>query len=220
MRRCKKFFNMIEVVLAISVAAIGLAGIMAVIPVSLKAAKTSDNENMAHETVSTFFAIWDVLLKQPGTGKGWDMVVNDSQSQVLPTSKNQSSVTVQTAPYAKPANKEHTYDILNNSGNSIIDGASFQSNGIYRVWYGAPGSDYPDFTADILVWRDDITFVKWGPLTSDPSTIGPEPTHIAKDQVDPAMIRVCMELSWPVTVEYAKREKRLFVRDYYNPNKL
>ena len=34
---------------------------------------------------------------------------------------------------------------------------------------------------------------------------------------NPSLITVCLEVSWPVSVDYDKREKRLFVREYYNP---
>ena len=63
MKHTKRFFNLIEVVLALGVAALGIAGIMAVIPVSMKAAKQADHENAAADLVNTFLSQWDVKLR-------------------------------------------------------------------------------------------------------------------------------------------------------------
>ena len=64
MKRSKRFFNLIEVVLALGVAGLGIAGVMAVIPLSVKAARTADYENSIADTINTFFSQLDVLFKK------------------------------------------------------------------------------------------------------------------------------------------------------------
>jgi len=170
MKHSKKFFNMIEVVLALGVAAIGLAGIMAVIPVSLKAARSADNENAAADTVNTFFATWDVLLKQAdesGVKGGWSVVMNGYLPKAKPGAADINKLKAD-APFQKPENQKEGFDILsynNSKFSSIVYSSSsdLSHDGFYRVWIGVPSEDkpYPDFAADLLVWRDAHTVVTW-----------------------------------------------------------
>ena len=227
MKRSKRFFNLIEVVLALGVAGLGIAGVMAVIPLSVKAARTADYENSIADTINTFFSQLDVFFKKQFDNT-YNSIATSHETVQDALSKYYNKYGVE-GPFAKSdKDKDKTFDLLYSEGEEFKSmyedaaSAGFGTQGFYRVWTGKQGSIYPDFTADILIWKSDQDKVlKWSPSAtsakyectyeepSDPPT---------GSSTSPQIVHVYIEVSWPVSVPYENREKRLFVRDYYNPN--
>lgn len=223
MKRLKKYFNLIEVVLALGVAGIGIAGIMAVVPISMKAAKTADHENAVVDSVNTFFAQLDIMLKKDWTDGFPDLPAERISESDVNDAKAQSDDMegLYGEGNSKPDDAKN-YDVLTADGNGkfksmFYDGGTFNEDGLYRVWMGRDGSEYPDFAADICMWRvNQEKFVAW--QESNGEYVWEAGNYADASDENPSLITVYLEVSWPVTVDYENREKRLFVREYYNPN--
>ncbi len=223
MKRLKKYFNLIEVVLALGVAGIGIAGIMAVVPISMKAAKTADHENAVVDSVNTFFAQLDILLKKDWT-VGFPNLPESrmSESDINQAKAGDSGTKSLYGAGGNDPDDDITYDVLTLDGNKkfksmMYDGGPFNEKGLYRVWMGRENTEYPDFSADLCLWRvNQEKFVAWGEAGGDYAWEAGNYPDATDD--NPSLITVYLEVSWPVTVDYEDREKRLFVREYYNPN--
>jgi hypothetical protein len=175
----KKFFNMIEVLLALGVTAIGIMGIMAVIPVTLNANRDASADNLIADVANTKFAeiAFDVK-KNFVTGL-----------QGLSTSK--------------PSEAETWIPVDNVSGlltdgNMVDDGIQFSGT---KFAMGRSGKA-PELTGDILLWK------------TTPGDVVGVPDNNGATAV---LIRVYMEVSWPSSVPYAERKKRVYVREFLDP---
>ena len=174
----KKFFNMIEVLLALGVTAIGIMGIMAVIPVTLNANRDASADNLIADVANTKFAeiAFDVK-KNFVTGL-----------QGLSTSK--------------PSEAETWIPVDNVSG--LLTNGNMENDGIQfsgtKFAMGRSGKA-PELTGDILLWKttpDDVA-------------------GVPNNSTSPILVRVYMEVSWPSSVPYAERKKRVYVREFLDP---
>ena len=174
----KKFFNMIEVLLALGVTAIGIMGIMAVIPVTLNANRDASADNLIADVANTKFAeiAFDVK-KNFVTGL-----------QGLSTSK--------------PSEAETWIPVDNVSG--LLTNGNMENDGIQfsgtKFAMGRSGKA-PELTGDILLWK----------------TAPGDVAGVSNDSASPILVRVYMEVSWPSSVPYAERKKRVYVREFLDP---
>jgi Tfp pilus assembly protein PilV len=125
----KKFFNMIEVLLALGVTAIGIMGIMAVIPVTLNANRDASADNLIADVANTKFA----------------EIAFDAK-------KNFTSL--QSYPASKPGTVDSWTPVDNvtgllTDGNMTDDGIQFSGT---KFAMGRSGKA-PELTGDILLWK-------------------------------------------------------------------
>ena len=197
----QRFFNMIEVLLALAISAIGITGILGIIPLGLKANRDAMAETFAADIANSYFAGLDL-----------DAAVASSFSSFVsnigvhdPVSKSTESVDGNSVPVYK--NPLTTLPARSAGPKNIAeDGVNFVNAGggsYVQVTVGKAGSGVvPDFEADLCVWKcypDDI------PDVENSDTAGKQ-----------NLIRVYLEISWPVNAPYDKREKRIFVREFFN----
>ena len=181
----KHFFNMVEILLALGVTAVGIAGLMAVIPLGLNANRDAMTDTFTADIANSKFAEMEIWMVKNFGG----------------------------AAQSKPAAANFpTWHPLLNSSEKASDiswtslpeeGVNFSPTGnsqIYHVLVGKKGAATPDFAADMAYW------------TSYPTDIA----EYNSSQTD--LVRVYIEISWPVTTEYGQRQKRTYVREYLNPN--
>ena len=174
----KKFFNMIEVLLALGVTAVGIMGIMAVIPVTLNANRDASADSYITDVVNTKFTEIAGLVR----GKPGDYFGSDKTATAEPTSV---STKILTPDDAIPSGK---------NGVIVDNGVS----GVYFFQVGKEG-EMPDFTGHLEVW-----YTYPGDFEAS--------ANVKKD-----IIRFYVRASWPAEKPYAERKKRVYVREYHNP---
>lgn len=166
-------FNMIEIVLALGVAGIGIAGVMGILPVAINASKNAVADSYVADIANTFFSFIEVTVKKE---------VNWASFPVEKT--------------AHPQLPEH---VPVDAWSNVVTGM----DGLYDLGNGIYGAKMGDsFAAHVAVWSSPIDDFSVG------TTKNTLPTGFAR--------RVYVEISWPVTAAYAKREKRIYVREFFN----
>jgi len=200
----KKLFSLIEIAVAMAVASIGVAAIMALLPLAVKSSSDSIGDTLATDAANTVIArIDDMILKD------FDVARN------LPAYQTTGSAA---ATFHKNKNnyKEVTdMPVISGEESYIFESAG--ANGHYHFFFG-PKGERSDFGADVWVWRDST--VKLTKLVNGSQLSAYQPKVGSK----PALVRVYIEISWPIAKPYYvsasnvyPRETRLFVREYFDP---
>lgn len=131
----KAFFNLVEVALAIGIVAVGMAGVMGLYPVALKAARNSVAENYSMLSAEQFFCFLEMTADS-----GWNSFITG-------------------VPSSKPTPSQLT-SANNWSGNNIGDiytsGSTLDTgNGIYGIMMKS--SSVTDFAAHAVIWKAPLT---------------------------------------------------------------
>lgn len=129
----KKFFNMIEVLLALGVTAVGIMGLMAVIPVTLNANRDAASDSYINDVVNTKFVEIAGLVR----GKPADYFGATHSNSSVP---GDASV------------KINGPDDVIETGKGGID-IETGTNGIYYFQLGNEGQ-VPDFSGHLRVWYE------------------------------------------------------------------
>lgn len=135
----KKFFNMIEVLLALGVTAVGIMGILAVIPMTLNANRDAAADSYINDVVNTKFTeIAGAVRGNPGTYFGTGKTTGDGGS--APAVDNDALVKI-----------NGPDDVIEDGkgGIDIVTG----TNGIYYFQLGNVGQ-VPDFSGHLRVWYE------------------------------------------------------------------
>ena len=196
-------FNMIEVLLALAITAVGITGLMGIIPLGLNANRDAMAETFTADIANTYFtslslrnAAADYFYRADGTNCFAENdipfpCVAKSGSDVYANPVTPATWSVTPTPSGDPELKKDGINMkLVGSGNKY-----------FEIRVGKAGAEVPDFEADLCGWKcypDDI-------LGSN-----------NRDATQRDLVRVYLEVSWPVRTAYAKREKRIFVREFYN----
>ena len=201
----KKLFSLIEIAVAMAVASIGVAAIMALLPLAVKSSSDSIGDTLATDAANTVIARIDEMIL-----KDFDVARN------LPAYQTTAS---SAATFHKNKNnyKEVTdMPVISGEESYIFESAG--ANGHYHFFFG-PKGEKSDFGADVWVWRDST--VKLTKLVDGSKLSAYQPKVGSK----PALVRVYIEISWPITKPYYvsssnvfPRQTRLFVREYFDPS--
>ena len=200
----KKLFSLIEIAVAMAVASIGVAAIMALLPLAVKSSSDSIGDTLATDAANTVIARIDEMIL-----KDFDVAHN------LPA--YQTSASAAATFHKNKNNYKEVTDMPVISGEESYIFESAGTNGHYRFFFG-PKGEKSDFGADVWVWRDST--VKLTRLVDGSKLSAYQPKVGSK----PALVRVYIEISWPITKPYYvsssnvyPRETRLFVREYFDP---
>lgn len=134
-----KFFNLIEVTLAIAVVGIGIAGIMSVFPVALNASRDAIGNNYAPEIGDQFLSF---IAMKANNEQDWGNAasfVYKLPSDTIPSTASDGTFNV--APVT--------------TGSGRIYESTVANSGIYKVEQGAAGG-IVDFSAIVRVWKTQI----------------------------------------------------------------
>ena len=199
----KKFFSLIEIAVAMAVAAIGVAAIMALLPVALKSTSDSVGDTLAADAANTVFAQLDRVA--------WE---HFDWIQGLPKGKPLDSKAFSKA-------ERETYAAKKMGAESyLIEPASGLQDGHFAFIFGPPNQPN-DFAAEVFCWIESDTKLR---LTRMRST-GKQDNNfmVPKNEAGkPALVRVHVEITWPIAKPYLTnklypRQSRTFVRDYFDP---
>ena len=205
----QRFFNMIEVLLALAISAIGITSILGIIPLGLKANRDAMSETFAADIANSYFAElsiraaysadFDVFAKTNigfSSSAGKDITVDGNSFRVYA-----NPITELPARQIKPKTIGNDEDGIHWEEKNITVGG--KAHKYYEITIGKAGTNVaPDFEADLCGWYccpNDI------PDVDNSDTDG-----------DRNLVRVYLEVSWPVNTAYANREKRIFVREFFD----
>ena len=200
----KKLFSLIEIAVAMAVAAIGVAAIMALLPIAVKSTSDSVGDTLAADAANTVIAQLD-----RAAWEHFDWI------QGLKTTKPTAFADAARTNYAGETLGENSYR---------IEPASGLQDGHFVFLFGPPG-EKADFAAEVLCWKEsNQSNLKLS--TMNASTGQAKTTALSTIQHPetrkPVLVRVFIEITWPITKPYKKstvypRQSRLFVREYFDP---
>lgn len=205
----KNLFSLIEIAVAMAVAAIGVAAIMALLPVAVKSTSDSVGDTLATDVANSVIAQLD-----RAAWEHFDWI------QGLKTSKPSKFGDSTAAGYAKLKMDSESYRIEPSNG---------LQNGHFAFLFGPP-NEPADFAAEVICWRENTANnMRLTTLNSKTGKFG-TPIQIlsaikyptASGKTGQPFVRVFIEISWPMTKPYMKnstypRQSRLFVREYLDP---
>lgn len=208
----KKLFSLIEIAVAMAVAAIGVAAIMALLPVAVKSTSDSVGDTLAADAANSVIAQLDRAA--------WE---HFEWIQELKNTKP--------SPFSDSKAKDYANVTLGADESYKIEPASGLQDGHFAFLFGPPG-EAADFAAEVICWTEPNTnlnlttvdgqtgrFKKPALKMSDNSLKHP-------DTGKQPFVRVFIEVSWPIAKPYKKgsganavypRQSRLFVREYLDP---
>jgi len=205
----KKLFSLIEIAVAMAVAAIGVAAIMALLPVALKSTSDSVGDTLAADAANSVIAQLD-----RAAWEHFDWIQN------LKTSKS--------SPFSDTKAKDYANVTLGADESYKIEPATGLQDGHFAFLFGPPGGA-ADFAAEVICWTEPNTNLYL--TTVDGETGKFKKTLKMSDIKHPdtnkqPFVRVFIEVSWPIAKPYKKgtgtnaafpRQSRLFVREYLDP---
>ena len=206
----KKLFSLIEIAVAMAVAAIGVAAIMALLPIAVKSTSDSVGDTLAADAANTVIAQLDrAAWEHPEWIHGKDSKWRTSKAAVTPFSDTKT--------YANMKLGTESY--------KIDDPVTGLQDGHFAFFFGPP-NEAPDFAAEVICWKEQNTNLS---LTTVDGETGKFKKPALKmntithpDTSEQPFVRVFIEVSWPLTKPYKKnssfpRQSRLFVREYLDP---
>ena len=205
-------FNMIEVLLALAITAVGITGLMGIIPLGLNANRDAMAETFTADIANSYFA---QLNRKASTEPVFSTFCTSAAKIPFPVAAKESVTTPDGSTvntYKNPISKltaaqkasmtrlpaEYTFS----ESGVDMEAASIDGKNYFKIRVGKEGANFPDFEADLCGWKcypDDIPDV-----------------DNANEDGKRNLIRVYLEVSWPVTAAYDNREKRIFVREFYD----
>jgi type II secretory pathway pseudopilin PulG len=198
-KRRRHGFNLIELVLAIGLVAVGLCSIMALFPIGIAASRDAMAEGYAADAAEQMLMQLKFACK--ASSANWSTYVGTSGDTDYLTSSLPSSTNLET--------------FVHNDTSVCTDIGAPQKNifrhntidGVYKIvsFRDEDGggtldaNDSIDFEAIMAVWQDPINI---------------SGTDISRD----IGVRLNLEISWPAQRPYNVRQKSLYVLEVFNPN--
>jgi type II secretory pathway pseudopilin PulG len=195
----KKFFNMIELTLAIAVVGIGMVGIMALFPVGVNASRDAVGDNYAADSVEQMLTyIATACQDTPATLNNWTTYVGTVATDGR----------IKEYAYASQLYDDNITVPTTRISNTNIFTTTL-GNDIYGIKQPATGN--ADFTAHVKLWKAKIEN-----MTIAGSTIPELPYYNVTHNIGAA--RIYAEVSWPVEKPYSKRTKRTYSLELFKQN--
>lgn len=201
----KKLFSLIEIAVAMAVAAIGVAAIMALLPIAVKSTSDSVGDTLAADVANTVVAQLD-----RAAWEHFDWIQDTKR-----TTKPSNFTDAKCKEYAGKDMDENSYRIEPSDG---------LQNGHFVFLFGPPNKK-SDFAAEVIWWRETDSNLKISSLNAKSNA----PTQIALSSIKHPttkkvpFVRVYIEITWPINKPYKSgtniypRESRTFVREYLDP---
>ena len=221
-RLIRNNFNMVEIMLAVIVIALGIAGTFVLFPVGLNANKDATAENSIADIAEYVTAFVRAQCMTSG--------ISDNAGNPFDTGDLTDVFCSKTATVADPIavdnlSGDNWKAASGNSGDAVDltkDSLLKHSNGIYlyRQFSGPADAPYVDFSAIARVYIDKSTSNASGfgnehfiNVTGEDKLYSEISSTV---DIRKFLIPVVLELSWPATVPELEREKRYFRFEIFN----
>jgi type II secretory pathway pseudopilin PulG len=209
-------FNLIELMLAMGVIVIGLVSVMALFPIGANANRDAAAGNYAAQTaeqtlnllsryVTSSQSLWyDIIDNQDTSGTAkphlLPLVTNDTEKKAvqdladgyIPDDTNR---------------KKSDFDIASGTGSDrkticqLNPGSYNEALLIISEYEDSASNWVSDFEAMAVIWQEQIDLTGTG---------NPVPLKYGT--------RLCIEVSWPAQLPYARRQKASYRLDVFNPH--
>lgn len=207
-------FNLVEILMAIFVIAIGVTGIMGLMPVGMNAARDARAENYANFAVNQFIA-W--LKFSARSNVAWESGTSGVIYNLLDAriSHANDATSVSTNIEQKNGNFDKvTSGVIDNLYQYKEASPSGMNYQLFKIVQQSPDAGIDDFNGIIRMWRlpiDEHVMVstRSGNAATAQVTNGSGLLKLA---------RIVIEISWPTNYPYVQRKKKMFSIDLYNPN--
>jgi hypothetical protein len=204
----KKLFSLIEIAVAMAVAAIGVAAIMALLPIAVKSTSDSVGDTLATDAANTVIAQLD-----RAAWEHFDWI------QGLKTTKP--------AYYSSDSKRQELATMKLDENSYKIDPATGLQDGHFAFLFGPPGEP-ADFAAEVICWKEMDSALRLTSINAQTGKATANPISSIKhpDTGKQPYVRVYVEISWPIAKPYKKgsgntasfpRQSRIFVREYLDP---
>ena len=204
----KKLFSLIEIAVAMAVAAIGVAAIMALLPIAVKSTSDSVGDTLATDAANTVIAQLD-----RAAWEHFDWI------QGLKTSKP--------AYYSSDSKRQELATMKLGENSYKIEPATGLQDGHFAFLFGPPGEP-ADFAAEVICWKEMDSALRLTSINAQTGKATATPISGIKhpDTGKQPYVRVYVEISWPIGKPYKKgsgtsasfpRQSRIFVREYLDP---
>jgi hypothetical protein len=216
-RIIRRIFNMVEVMLAVIVVALGIASTFVLFPVGLNASKDAVAESRVADISETAALIVqsEVIpnLVETASNKGFSFkAIGNSNEHFCerPTASDNTEID-------KTVDPESLEDSKKVSGTDLYK----MGNGLYVYVSKVPDSGEVLFAAAVKVYLDrdsssDNGFENEYFCTRDGIKKYSAIKGSVNDCINKFLLPVAVEVSWPVTVPAADREKRVFRFELFN----
>ncbi|MBN2451304.1 MAG: hypothetical protein JXR77_13005 [Lentisphaeria bacterium] len=184
--RRRRWFNLIEVVLALGVIAFGLVSILALLPASIKSGRDSVGETHSSQGAENLIGLLANRMGDAESDAAWAEV-----ALVLPTGKPGAT---------EPA--EGWVRWFEQDGITYWRAGDQQQ--FYRLDMRRAGSDTAEFTAVCRAWRQSVTLSEYDDGTWSSRTL---PSSEA--------VALHVEIGWPAEIPYARRQKALYALNVF-----
>ena len=211
MKLSKNYFNMVEIVLALSVVAIAIVSLMGMLPVALRASKNSVADNSVASVVEIMKSFVDRSYRS-----------NDDfgvfQGQFVNAKPTDSATTILAFNDSNPKFPASSAD-LKNYAFQITNGDT-DGTFLVELFSGEFSSDkfaVTDFDADVRVWYDKLDGEIYIPIYTVTSEYGKN-FYKKGGTYEVPLTHACtfyIEVSWPSGIKYENQEHRLYKFDYF-----
>lgn len=209
----KKYFNMVEIVLALAVVSVAIVSLMGMLPVALRASKNSVADNSVAAVVEIMKSFIDRQYKSKtefsGSGSFQAQFTNVKPTAAAATVLDYND-TNDKYPSLSSDLQKYAFQITN--GNTA---------GTYRVELFSGEFDsgkfaVTDFDADVRIWYNMLDGEIYIPIYTNSSYAN---NFYKKDGTyEVPLSHGCtfyVEVSWPSGVKYENQEHRLYKFDYF-----
>ena len=209
-------FNMVEVMLAVIVVAMGIASTFVLFPVGLNASKEAIAENQVAEISESAAMIIqaEIVSKIIGdAGKGYEFKVDSTQFCSRPKDSDTGGI-----------NNALNADEIAVEGNQIVGTELYKLENGHYLYAQKESSGSVVFAAAVKVYLDrkdanDSGFGDEYFYNADkgkPEKYSEFDVSKGYQNIHKFLLPVAVEVSWPVTLEYSEREKRVYRFEIFN----
>ena len=210
MKLSKNYFNMVEIVLALSVVAIAIVSLMGMLPVALRASKNSVADNSVASVVEIMKSFVDRSYRSNddfGVFRGQFANAKPTDSATTILAFNDSNPKF---PASSADLKNYAFQITNGNTTGTF---------LVELFSGEFSSDkfaVTDFAADVRVWYNELDGEIYIPIHTGSSNYANN--FYQKGGTEVPLSHACtfyIEVSWPSGIKYENQEHRLYKFDYF-----
>ncbi len=212
-------FNMVEIALALAVLTLGISGILALFPVGLNSGRMAIAENNLSDAASYTLGIYRAFIMNQVLSHA------DESGNVVDASRTFANLK---SALSEP-DGDDTDDINWSSASAcpkmVIGGeeTNLRQNGssetilcYEQTSLDEDGDEIVEFAAVVRVWAEDLPLKIRDWVNSNGAETDVNDSSLTNQNYG---LRLRLELSWPVDIPWAEREKRMYVMDLFNPQK-
>ncbi|QSH41334.1 hypothetical protein P0136_08580 [Lentisphaerota bacterium ZTH] len=206
------YFNMIEITLAMGVVAVGMTSILSLFPVGLNTARNSIVEGLSASAVDQFLTYVKFHCKKSASYKALFINASGFKGSIDRTDAVvKNSIKASSGKFLADFKAGTSVDFSQVKGLNLYgnNGSDASLGKVFFAVQGGENANKLDYSAMILAWKQPVENSFWDISGSAYSK------YI--DNTFEKSAGLCIEVSWPATIDYVDREKRYYYVEIQNP---